>query len=366
MTKNETDDVSKDQTDMENQDARTSTSSLAAQSVSSEHADTLAATSEETLIASEDDVEEEEDTEKNDISALEALIPKPSLKKIQVVNRIFNGSDSNKAAGSKITLVDCLSKFTLTEKLDGNNRFACEACWKFMHPNASAEPVQEGQDDDDSDASVVASSESASEAEDPPDVACSSETPQPDEHNKPTKTSGKSKPAKSTESTKKKSEPRYVMRDARKRILIEKLPPVLVIQLKRFRQTARGFLQKVSQHVQIPETLDMKPFVVPEGVRNSEENAAPAEPIPVSTKYRLYAIVEHSGSLYSGHYVAYIYTDRYQLNKEEESDASTPKKDKPRIWLYCSDSRVRESSWEEVANSQAYIAFYERIEDASE
>lgn len=52
-----------------------------------------------------------------------------------------------------------------------------------------------------------------------------------------------------------------VERDATKRILIDKVPPILSIHLKRFRQDARGRLSKLSCHVNFREALDLKPYV---------------------------------------------------------------------------------------------------------
>lgn len=59
-------------------------------------------------------------------------------------------------------------------------------------------------------------------------------------------------------------------------------------------------------------------------------------------RYRLTGVVEHSGRVDGGHYVAHI------------RSARTGK------WYYCSDSWVRNSSEQEALSSQAYMLFYER------
>lgn len=54
-----------------------------------------------------------------------------------------------------------------------------------------------------------------------------------------------------------------VNRDATKRVLIYKAPPVLTIHLKRFSQDARGRLSKLNGHVDFRETLDLRPYMDP-------------------------------------------------------------------------------------------------------
>jgi lipoate-protein ligase A len=52
-----------------------------------------------------------------------------------------------------------------------------------------------------------------------------------------------------------------VKRDAEKRFLINKAPPVLTVHLKRFAQDMRGRLSKLSGHVTFHEWLDITPFI---------------------------------------------------------------------------------------------------------
>ncbi|XP_043707058.1 ubiquitin carboxyl-terminal hydrolase 2-like isoform X2 [Telopea speciosissima] len=52
-----------------------------------------------------------------------------------------------------------------------------------------------------------------------------------------------------------------VMRDATKRILINRVPPILTIHLKRFCQDSRGRLSKLSGHVSFKETIDLRPYM---------------------------------------------------------------------------------------------------------
>lgn len=52
-----------------------------------------------------------------------------------------------------------------------------------------------------------------------------------------------------------------VKRDATKRVLINKAPPILTIHLKRFSQDARGRLSKLNGHVRFKEIIDLKPYM---------------------------------------------------------------------------------------------------------
>ncbi|KAG9671775.1 cysteine proteinase, partial [Aureobasidium melanogenum] len=71
---------------------------------------------------------------------------------------------------------------------------------------------------------------------------------------------------------------------------LDNAPDVLPIQLMRFGYGARG-PTKNKQHVDFPEELDISPWAL--------DQSQPS-------KYRLQAIVAHSGSLKFGHYIAYV------------------------------------------------------------
>ncbi|KAL3506397.1 hypothetical protein ACH5RR_031779 [Cinchona calisaya] len=133
-----------------------------------------------------------------------------------------------------------------------------------------------------------------------------------------------------------------VKRDATKRILINRAPPILTIHLKRFSQDARGRLSKLSGYVQFNHTIDLKPYMNP---RCMEKDIY---------KYHLVGVVEHLGTMRGGHYVAYV---RGGMKSTEKAD----KEDGDYVWYHASDAYVREASLEEVLRSEAYILFYERI-----
>ncbi|KAF2545915.1 hypothetical protein F2Q70_00022803 [Brassica cretica] len=134
------------------------------------------------------------------------------------------------------------------------------------------------------------------------------------------------------------SEEVLVRSAAIKRVLVNKAPPVLTIHLKRFSQDAQGRLSKLRGHVAFNEFIDLGLYMDVESRQDEEDQ-------PV---YMLAGLVEHSGTMGRGHYVAYIRGD-----DKERRDSS--------VWYRASDSFVRQVSFEEVLRSEAYILFYQRI-----
>ncbi|CAH1417366.1 unnamed protein product [Lactuca virosa] len=125
-----------------------------------------------------------------------------------------------------------------------------------------------------------------------------------------------------------------VIRDASKRILISKVPPILTIHLKRLSQDARGRLSKLNGHVDFKDTIDLEPYMDPRCCKDKGRE-----------RYGLIGVVEHSGSARGGHYVAYV---RGGLKDDW-------------VWYHASDAHVREVSLEEVFACEAYILFYEKM-----
>lgn len=136
-----------------------------------------------------------------------------------------------------------------------------------------------------------------------------------------------------------------VGRDANKRILISKAPPILTIHLKRFSQDARGRFTKLNGHVKFSQKLNLKPYMDPSCIDREKY------------KYCLVGIVVHSGSMKGGHYVAYIRGGKKNLRNDDGGGQG----EEDYTWYYASDEYVHEVSWREVLSSQAYILFYEQI-----
>ncbi|GCF00335.1 ubiquitin-specific protease doa4 [Zygosaccharomyces mellis] len=128
-----------------------------------------------------------------------------------------------------------------------------------------------------------------------------------------------------------------------KKLTITRLPRNLIIHLKRF----DNMLNKNNVLVNYPFFLDLTPFwandfdgKLPPGV--TEELPSRGQVAPF--KYKLYAVASHSGSLYGGHYTAYV--DK-GLNKG---------------WYYFDDTGYRPMRTPtECITSNAYVLFYHRV-----
>ncbi|XP_052164883.1 ubiquitin carboxyl-terminal hydrolase 1-like [Oryza glaberrima] len=115
--------------------------------------------------------------------------------------------------------------------------------------------------------------------------------------------------------------------------VINKLPPVLAIHLKRSKETG-----KVRGHVNFEEILDVGQFMDP----SSEDKD--------NSSYHLVGVIEHIGpSTSSGHMVAYV-----RPNQEQPDGGTSP-------WYRASDTDIRQVSLEEVLKCEASLFFYERI-----
>ncbi|ESO05471.1 hypothetical protein HELRODRAFT_77618, partial [Helobdella robusta] len=154
---------------------------------------------------------------------------------------------------------------------------------------------------------------------------------------------------------------------ANRQALIFVPPSILTLHLKRFQQTIMS-LKKLSKHVTFSEILDMAPFC-----SSLAQNVKPNED---KVLYSLFGVVEHSGSLRSGHYTAYVKV-RDDIkdtassiplqpngigNKSVVGSENSSVGPYPGRWFYVSDGNVSEvKNISNVLNSQAYILFYERI-----
>ncbi|XP_051871116.1 ubiquitin carboxyl-terminal hydrolase 16-like isoform X2 [Pristis pectinata] len=89
---------------------------------------------------------------------------------------------------------------------------------------------------------------------------------------------------------------KYVYTNAKKQILISSFPPILILHLKRFQQLGLN-LRKISKRIHFPQVLDLAPFRAV-NCKNVEDCT--------NILYSLYGVVEHSGTMRSGHYTAYV------------------------------------------------------------
>ncbi|XP_077935483.1 ubiquitin carboxyl-terminal hydrolase 8 isoform X5 [Halichoerus grypus] len=115
-------------------------------------------------------------------------------------------------------------------------------------------------------------------------------------------------------------------RDSLKKIEIWKLPPVLLVHLKRFSYDGR-WKQKLQTSVDFPlENLDLAQYVI--GPKNNLK------------KYNLFSVSNHYGGLDGGHYTAYCKNAARQR------------------WFKFDDHEVSDISVSSVKSSAAYILFY--------
>ncbi|XP_054650505.1 ubiquitin carboxyl-terminal hydrolase 16 isoform X2 [Dunckerocampus dactyliophorus] len=135
--------------------------------------------------------------------------------------------------------------------------------------------------------------------------------------------------------------------EALKQMLISSPPPVLTLHLKRFQQNGYTIC-KVNRHVPFPVILDLAPFCalksknVPEGESH--------------ILYSLYGVVEHSGTMRSGHYKAYV-----KVRPQSSASSSGRLVAEGGSWFHISDTSVQPVSESKVQSSQAYLLFYERL-----
>ncbi|XP_074853357.1 ubiquitin carboxyl-terminal hydrolase 16 isoform X3 [Carettochelys insculpta] len=153
-----------------------------------------------------------------------------------------------------------------------------------------------------------------------------------------------------------KSEKKYVYTNARKQMLISLAPPILTLHLKRFQQA--GFnLRKVNKHIKFPEVIELAPFCAIK-CKNVAEGST-------NVLYSLYGVVEHSGTMRSGHYTAYAkmrpvrnHLSDFVLHGEIPQALEMKSAGQ---WFHISDTHVQPVAVSKVLNSQAYLLFYERL-----
>ncbi|KAK7056503.1 ubiquitin-specific protease doa4 [Paramarasmius palmivorus] len=140
-----------------------------------------------------------------------------------------------------------------------------------------------------------------------------------------------------------------VKQRASKQLSLARLPPVLVIHLKRFEANGR-FSDKIDTFVDFPlKSLDFTSYMPPplpagadHGKLNGGVPLSPDDPRSQIPPYRydLYGVTNHTGNLSSGHYTAYIASGGG--------------------WKYCDDSTIKDVDYKQVVSQKAYVLFYKR------
>ncbi|PLW47368.1 hypothetical protein PCASD_02576 [Puccinia coronata f. sp. avenae] len=135
-------------------------------------------------------------------------------------------------------------------------------------------------------------------------------------------------------------------RKATKRLSLSKLPPILLIHLKRF--SFKGpFSDKLETFVQYPlYGLDLSTYVPPPltagslSAEHRQHYEETARSTPESNIYDLYAVCNHFGSLSSGHYTAFARSQK--------------------DWYNIGDSRVSKTDEKSVKARSAYLLCFRK------
>lgn len=169
-----------------------------------------------------------------------------------------------------------------------------------------------------------------------------------------------------------------------RQFLVE-LPPVLLINMKRFWRplTGHGDTRKINAFVPFPMRLDVGSFTSRLAV-------------PAPTRYRLRGVIQHMGSVRSGHYVAYVSVTRApppalpakppalrvtcppaiddlaaafenlkasadMVEEEGRKEEQVMEEGEEEEWFLVSDTSVSRASVRDVLSAEAYILLYERL-----
>ncbi|CAF2759720.1 unnamed protein product [Rotaria sp. Silwood2] len=161
-----------------------------------------------------------------------------------------------------------------------------------------------------------------------------------------------------------------VLTEAVRQSVFFQLPPILPIFLKRF-QMFHSHSEKINKYIEFPLQLDLTHRC------STQVTSTPAT-------YSLYAVIEHSGTLRSGHYIVYIkqsindndltnkiyskpidylLKDLFKNTTEEQStmtetvDPSCPTPS----WYHISDNTIHKIPESKVLEADAYVLFYRRV-----
>ncbi|PON68359.1 Ubiquitinyl hydrolase [Parasponia andersonii] len=130
--------------------------------------------------------------------------------------------------------------------------------------------------------------------------------------------------------------------DSSKQLSIRRLPLVLCLHIKRFEHSlVRKMSRKIDSYLHFPFSLDMMPYLSSSIIRNRFGNrifAFEGDESDMSTDFEVFAVVTHSGTLESGHYVTYL-----RLSDQ---------------WYKCDDAWITEVDEGIVRASQCYMMFY--------
>lgn len=143
--------------------------------------------------------------------------------------------------------------------------------------------------------------------------------------------------------------PPPLLRSAQQRLQVYSLPPILVIQLKRFSFGGHG--RKTSAPVRIPGVKRSEPLCMREHISGGGEGGACAPLLSRSeVHYVLYGVVNHYGSIEAGHFTAAVRSPSLGADGTGE-------------WLATNDHIVtRITDSDVIIPASSYILFFVRVD----
>ncbi|KAI1301809.1 Ubiquitin carboxyl-terminal hydrolase 22 [Halotydeus destructor] len=128
--------------------------------------------------------------------------------------------------------------------------------------------------------------------------------------------------------------------ESTKQLTMKKLPIVACFHLKRFEHLNR-LHKKITSLISFPQYLDMTPFMASQRSSKSSSSSSNMSCQRDDNMYSLFAVVNHSGTIETGHYTAFVRQHHSQ-------------------WFKCDDSAITEATVEDVLKSEGYLLFYHK------
>lgn len=125
--------------------------------------------------------------------------------------------------------------------------------------------------------------------------------------------------------------------ESTKQLTMKKLPIVVCFHFKRFEHSKKS--KKISTYIPFPQQLDMAPFMASRLNGNSHHDRSQSG-LPCDSKYSLFAVVNHSGTLEVGHYTCFI--------RQQQQ------------WYKCDDAWITKATLDDVLQSEGYLLFYHK------
>lgn len=147
------------------------------------------------------------------------------------------------------------------------------------------------------------------------------------------------------------------LQDARKGVLLDSLPPILQLHLKRFDYDRQSWVPiKVNSRYEFYDEIDLS--------REDGKYFSPNFEAPDDQRYRLHSVLVHSGGSHGGHYYVYIRPDAKQWFKFDDEMVSKASDDEAIAQQFGGDDRGLGGTQPKIRSfSNAYMLVYVRLSD---